>query len=190
MNEPEKSTASATVYTVGHGTRLIEELVEVLRSVHVRTIVDVRRFPGSRRNPHLARDALAQALPRHGLRYEWQGEELGGRRTRVPESRHAAWRNAAFQGYADFMETETFRRALRDLVKRATSGEKLAVMCAETLWWRCHRRLIADALLVAGVNAVHLLDGKTAHDHQLHESARIEDDETIVYDVGVDRELL
>lgn len=181
---------SPTAYTVGHGTRTSDELVSVVRSAGVTTIIDVRRFPGSRRNPHLGREALAESLPGRGVAYEWHGEELGGRRSRRAGSRNAAWRNASFQGYADFMETEAFRVALAGLVERARSGDVLAVMCAETLWWRCHRRLISDALVVAGIRVIHLIDEKSTHEHSLHEAARVEDDGSIVYDVGVDRELL
>ena len=136
----------STIHTVGHGTRTTEELVGVVKRAGVETIVDVRRFPGSRRNPHLTREELGESLPKHGIAYDWRGEELGGRRSRASgESRHPAWRNTAFRAYADFMETETFRFALNDLIARANDGEMMAVMCAETLWWRCHRRLIADA---------------------------------------------
>ena len=178
------------VHTVGHGTRSADELVEVVQGGGVHTIVDVRRFPGSRRNPHLGREALMESLVARGVAYEWWGEELGGRRSRAARaSRHVAWRNASFQAYADYMETETFTRAVDDLIARTAAGEHLAVMCAETLWWRCHRRLIADALTGREIEVVHLLDATSAHTHSLHESARVEPDGTIVYDVGVDREL-
>src|SRR5688500_13070404 len=100
-----------TLYTVGHGTRSVDELVAVLASADIAGLVDVRRHPGSRRHPHLGRDSLAAALPGHGVAYEFQGETLGGRRSRVPDSRHPAWRNASFQGYADHMDTPEFRTA-------------------------------------------------------------------------------
>jgi uncharacterized protein (DUF488 family) len=182
---------ATTIYTVGHGTRTTDELAGIVKAGNVATIVDVRRFPGSKRNPHLAREALDESLPARGVGYEWWGEELGGRRSRTSDvSRHAAWRNSAFRAYADYMETGVFRAAVDGLIDRARAGEGLAVMCAETLWWHCHRRLIADALIARKIQVVHLLDTKSTHTHSLHESARVERDGTIVYDVGVDRELL
>ena len=135
----------AAVLTVGHGARSAEALLEVLRNASVTTLVDIRRFPGSRRHPQFGREVLAVSLPAGGIRYEWQGEELGGRRSRGPSSRHTALIDAAFGGYADHMDTAAFRGAVQALVGRAEAGERLAVMCAETLWWRCHRSLVADA---------------------------------------------
>jgi uncharacterized protein (DUF488 family) len=144
-----------TLYTVGHGTRPIEELVEVLRDAGVTRVVDVRRFPGSRRNPQFARDELAHTLPAAGITYEWQGETLGGRRHEAEHTRHPALHNAAFRAYADHMDSDEFRHALHALLDEA-AAEPTAVMCAETLWWRCHRRLIADASTLEGVEVLHL----------------------------------
>ncbi len=141
------------LFTVGHGTRSAPELAAVVAHAGVGRLVDVRRFPGSRRHPHLSRDGLERELPSLGIAYEWC-EVLGGRRSRVEGSRHPAWRNDAFAGYADHMDSDEFRSALDDLLSRLP----LAVMCAETLWWRCHRRLIADAATLAGAEVVHLLD--------------------------------
>jgi uncharacterized protein (DUF488 family) len=181
----------ARVFTVGHGTRTTEELADLLRAADVTLIVDVRRFPGSRRHPHFAREALAESLPSLGVDYDWRGEELGGRRSRRRDgsSRHPAWRNDAFGGYADYMDTEPFRTALERLEGEARAGTNLAVMCAETLWWRCHRRLIADALLMHGFEVVHLIQPGTASVHPPNESARRGDDGYPVYDVGVTGEL-
>ncbi len=163
----------------------------MLREAGVELLVDVRRFPGSRRHPHFAREALAKSLPSLGIGYDWRGEELGGRRSRRRDgtSRHPAWRNDAFAGYADHMDTSAFRDALTRLEAEAATGTSVAVMCAETLWWRCHRRLIADALVLHGVEVIHLIQlGKSAP-HPLHESARAGDDGYPVYDVGVTGEL-
>jgi uncharacterized protein (DUF488 family) len=168
------------LFTVGHGTRTTDELVAVLRHAGVERLVDVRRFPGSRRNPHLSREALARDLP---LAYEWWGEELGGRRSTSPQSRHPAWRNDAFRGYADWMDTPVFRQALDRLLMSAAE-QPTAVMCAETLWWRCHRRLIADAAVVGGVEVVHLLAVGQAQSHVLNEAARVDEEGRPVYDVG------
>ena len=152
----------SVLYTVGHGNRSTEDLVAVLKSAEVGRLVDVRRHPGSSRNPHLSKPALENDLPAAGIAYEWWGEELGGRRKPLPDSPHSEWRNDSFRGYADYTDTPEFTEALVRLRERVEAGPNLAVMCAETLWWRCHRRLIADAFMRAGGSVVHLFDvGKT-----------------------------
>jgi uncharacterized protein (DUF488 family) len=145
------------IFTVGHGARPIGAFIAVLRSAPVATLLDIRRFPGSRRHPQFGRDALALALSQAGMAYEWWGETLGGRRSGRPGSRHTALRNAAFGGYADHMDTEAFRAAVDEVVRR-TGTERLAIMCAETSWRHCHRMLVADALTLRGARVVHLLD--------------------------------
>jgi uncharacterized protein (DUF488 family) len=181
----------ARVFTVGHGTRTTEELAALLHEVGVSLLVDVRRFPGSRRHPHFAREALEETLPALGIGYDWRGEELGGRRSRRKDgtTRHPAWRNDAFAAYADFMDTAPFRAALERLEEEAAGGTELAVMCSETVWWRCHRRLIADALVMHGHEVVHLMGPGTSAPHPGNESARRGDDGYPVYDVGVTGEL-
>jgi uncharacterized protein (DUF488 family) len=174
-----------TVFTVGHGTRSLDELVRVLAAAEVTRLVDVRRFPGSRRHPHFARKEMERSLPAAGIAYDWRGEELGGRRSRTEigrPTRHPAWKNDGFRNYADYMDGDTFRAALRKLESDAL-GEPLAIMCAETLWWRCHRRLIADALTVDGVEVVHLIGAGESQRHKLHPAVRVEDGRP-VYDVG------
>ena len=174
-----------TLFTVGHGARTLDELVAVASSGGLGRIVDVRRFPGSRRHPHLAGEALAASLPEHGFAYEWWGESLGGRRKGAPRSRHPAWENDSFRAYADHMDTPQFRDALRRLLAEVEGGPATAVMCAETLWWRCHRRLIADAAVLLGTPVVHLVDARTHTPHPVLASARAGDDGWPVYDVGV-----
>lgn len=176
----------ATFFTVGHGTRTTEELVAVLRSAGVVRLIDVRRHPGSRRHPQLAETALRKSLPDLDVAYEWWGEELGGRRKGVAHTRHPAWRNDSFRAYADYTDTAEFRHAIERLEE--TRGP-LAVMCAETLWWRCHRRLIADALTVRGHDVVHLVDPRIRQPHRLHPALRVGDDGWPVYDVGTDQPL-
>jgi uncharacterized protein (DUF488 family) len=171
-----------TLYTVGHGTRTTEELASVVRGGGANTIVDVRRFPGSRRHPHFSRDALAADLPRLGVAYEWWGEALGGRRKRSPASRHIAWRNDAFAAYADHMDSGEFQVALKRLESTAATSP-LAIMCSETLWWRCHRRLIADALTLRDHEVIHLGAGKP-QTHPLNPAARADGSGRVVYDVG------
>lgn len=179
------------VFTVGHGTRTTEELAALLREARATRLVDVRRFPGSRRHPHFAREALAESLPSLGIEYDWRGEQLGGRRSRKRDgtSRHPAWRNDAFGAYADYMDTPEFRAALESLEAEARAGTRLAVMCAETLWGRCHRRLIADALALHGFEVVHLVGPGSTTAHPINESARRGSDGYPVYDVGITVEL-
>lgn len=172
-----------TLFTVGHGTRSTDELVEVLAAAGVRVVADVRRHPGSRRNPHLGRDTLQVSLPASGITYQWWGDELGGRRSRRRDSRHTAWRNAAFAGYADHMDSDEFRAAFERLLAQ-TTRTPTAVMCAETVWWRCHRRLLADAALVRGTGVLHLLAADSVAEHPLHPDVRAGDDGWPVYDGG------
>ena len=177
------------VFTVGHGNRSLEALLEVLRSAHVALLVDVRRTPGSRRHPHFGRETLEAALPGVGIEYSWRGEDLGGRREpSAGPSRHPAWRNSSFRSYDDHMDTPAFREALTRLQDEAALRAP-AVMCAETLWWNCHRRLIADALVVRGVEVTHLLAADKRQPHPLHPGARPDEDGWPVYDVGVTQTL-
>ncbi len=174
----------ARVYTIGHGTRSSAELIDTLRGAGIELLVDVRRFPGSRRHPQFARESLERDLPEAGIAYRWEGEALGGRRRSHPRTRHPAWRVAGFRAYADHMDTAVFRDALRVLEDEVRAGTRLAVMCAETLWTRCHRRLIADALTLHGFEVTHLLAPGRSEPHRLHEDVRADDDGWPVYDVG------
>lgn len=179
-----------TLYTVGHGNRSLDELVGVLRAAGIGRLVDVRRFPGSRRHPHFARASLAIELPRAGILYDFRGDELGGRRRGVAGSRHPAWRDPSFRAYADHMDTPAFREAIGRLEADAAAGPPLAFMCAETLWWHCHRRLIADALVVRGREVVHLLGLTERQSHPLHPDLRVDEEGRPVYDLHVTGELL
>jgi uncharacterized protein (DUF488 family) len=153
------------ICTVGHGARPIGTFLAILDEARVRRLIDVRRFPGSRRHPQFGRDALAAAVQSAGLTYAWRGETLGGRRTGRPGSRHTALRNASFAAYADYMDTPEFRTAVDDLVAAAATGLQ-TVMCAETLWWHCHRMLIADALVLRGATVDHLLEPGVSQPHR------------------------
>jgi uncharacterized protein (DUF488 family) len=164
--------STPTVWTVGHGTRSTEELVAVLRSAGVERLLDVRRHPGSRRHPHLAEGPLRRALPSLGVAYEWWGEPLGGRRRPDPDSPNVAWRNDSFRGYADHTRDAVYRDAVTSLEADAATGERVAVMCAERLWWRCHRRLVADTLVLRGTAVVHLVEPHMHRPHELHPAAR------------------
>src|SRR5262249_25646640 len=132
------------VWTIGHSTRTLESFSGLLVENEIEAVADVRRYPGSRRWPHFARESLAGALEERGLVYLWL-PELGGRRAPRADSTNTAWRSTAFRGYADYMATEAFAGGLERLVNLAC-GLRTAVMCAEAVWWRCHRGLIADVL--------------------------------------------
>jgi uncharacterized protein (DUF488 family) len=143
-----------SVLTIGHSTRPIDVFVELLRRHSVELLADVRRFPGSRTQPQFKREALSAALADAGIGYEWM-EALGGRRRPLPDSHNTRWRNASFRGYADYMETPAFAAALAHLALRA-DGARTAIMCAELLWWRCHRALVSDALQAGGRAVAHI----------------------------------
>jgi uncharacterized protein (DUF488 family) len=176
--------SGSTIFTIGHGNRTTEALAGILGRAGVGRLVDVRRWPTSRRNPHFNKDALESALPGYSIAYDWRGEELGGRRRPREDSRHTAWRAEPFRGYADHMDTQSFRRVLADLEEDAGREPPLAIMCAETLWWRCHRRLISDALVLRGHTVLHLIDLRSTQPHRLHDSIRAEAGNWPVYDIG------
>jgi uncharacterized protein (DUF488 family) len=172
---------AVAVFTVGHGARDIDVFLDLLRGVGVRRLVDVRTAPGSRKHPQFGRDALAGSLHDAGIAYEWWGRDLGGWRRAGPDSRHVALRSSGFRGYADHMETEGFRRA-RDRLIESSAEIPTAVMCAESLWWRCHRRMLSDALTAAGCRVRHIMEGGRIDPHRLSPTARL-DGETVIYDV-------
>jgi uncharacterized protein (DUF488 family) len=169
------------IFTVGHGARPIETLLAILDDAAVDTLLDVRRFPGSRRHPQFGREALQAAIERAGRSYAWHGETLGGRRSAHPGSRHTALRNASFAAYADHMDTPQFRTAITDLIAAAATNRQV-VMCAETLWWHCHRMLIADALTLRGATVEHLLEPGVRQPHRLTAGVRPDADGWPVYD--------
>ena len=140
----------------------------MLQWAGVETLVDVRRYPTGRRQPHLSRERLNADLPAAGIGYEWWGEALGGRRAADRSVIEAsAWRTPAFAAYEDHMASAEFRRALGGIQDRAAAGESLCIMCAETVWWRCHRRLIADALTRDGFLVEHLIDRVPGRPHRI-----------------------
>jgi uncharacterized protein (DUF488 family) len=168
--------------TVGHGTASAGELVPLLRGVGVERLVDVRTAPGSRRNPQFARQELAAWLPDAGVAYRWE-KDLGGWRKPDPASVNRVLQQPAFRGYADYMRTPPFWRALDRLLAEAAEAAT-AVLCAETLWWRCHRRLLADAAtLLRGVTVEHLDHHGHLQPHRLTEGVR-RDGDLLAYDAG------
>ena len=165
----------ASVWTVGHSTRSGEEFGQILAAHGIQVLVDVRSFPGSRRYPQFNRAALAESLARLGIEYQHDAR-LGGRRTPRADSHNTALRNAGFRAYADHMETDEFRRGVEDLLELAANA-RVSVMCAEALWWRCHRSLISDYLKATGHSVIHIIDQSKTEDHPFTSAARIVDGE-------------
>ena len=160
-----------TIWTVGHSNRPLDEFLAALAAHDVELVADVRRFPGSRRLPQYAAPALDASLAAAGVAYRWL-PALGGRRRPDPDSPNDGWRHPAFRAYADYVATEAFAEGLFELLMTA-QGLRTAVMCAEVLWWRCHRRIIADVLASLGVPVVHIRDARTAEPHRLAPPARV-----------------
>ena len=166
------ASMASSIWTVGHSTRPIEEFLELLHAHEIQLLVDIRTMPYSRRNPQFNTGALAESLVNAGLRYHHL-PALGGRRKSRPDSMNRGWRSAGFRGYADYMQTDEFRGGLAELMASGTSAPT-AIMCAEAVPWRCHRSLIADALVSRGWQVRHILTTAEAPPHQITPFARIE----------------
>ena len=162
------------VWTVGHSTRTVTALLEILRTVPIERVVDVRTVPRSRRNPQFDRDALAWELEQSGIAYR-HGRELGGLRQPLADSINRALHHEGFRGYADHMQTAKFRDGLDRLIGEA-GQQATTVMCAEASPWQCHRSLLADGLSARGVEVVHLLDAGNVESHRVNPLARVSDD--------------
>lgn len=163
------------LYTIGHSTRTLDQLVEILRSFGVDLLVDIRTIPRSRHTPQFNREALSTELPRQGIGYKHM-QALGGLRKPRPDSRNTAWRNASFRGFADYMESPGFAAALDELRALAGNAGAVAIMCAEAVPWRCHRSLVADALTARGDTVLHLMGPDKAQPHALTPFARVDGD--------------
>ena len=171
---------ASRLLSVGHGARPLGVFLALLEGAGVERLVDVRSAPGSRKHPHFGKDELAGSLAGAGIDYRWE-RDLGGWRRPRPDSAHTALRSDGFRGYADHMESAEFERALERLVG-STIGTTVAFMCSESLWWRCHRRLISDALVARGHEVQHLMEGGRLERHRLSAAARVTST-GIVYDV-------
>ena len=168
----------ATLYTIGHSTRSLEELIAALRAHQIETLVDIRTYPTSRRLPYFNRENLEKALPPAGIRYIWM-KELGGRRKKVLEdSPNVALRNESFRNYADYMLTPEFERAVAELIEIAKHS-RTAYMCAERVYFKCHRMLVSDWLVAHGHEVLHIDDKKPAKPHKLMAEARLVDGKLI-----------
>jgi uncharacterized protein (DUF488 family) len=171
MSPSKHSKMTATIWTIGHSTRPIEEFLGLLTGSRIKVIADVRSFPGSRKYPQYGKEALAATFAAHSIGYRWL-QALGGRRRVSPDSPNTAWRNASFRGYADYMSSTQFEHGLAQLLEVASKA-RTAMMCAEAVWWRCHRSMIADALCVRGIEVVHILDAEHSTVHPMTAPARI-----------------
>lgn len=160
------------IFTIGHSTRTLDQLVELLQANQVDLVADVRTVPASRRMPHFAKASLERELPLRGIRYV-HVPDLGGLRKPRPDSVNAAWRNGSFRGYADHMQSPEFERGIEELQALA-AAHTVAIMCAEAVPWRCHRSLVADALTVRGVEVLHVTGASRPSPHSLTPFARVE----------------
>jgi len=160
------------IWTIGHSTRKIDIFIALLEENGIKLLADVRQFPGSKRYPQFSKDALADSLGKREIRYQ-HFAELGGRRQPRPDSRNTAWRSASFRGYADYMETEEFRKAIARLVDLANEVGPTALMCAEAVWWRCHRALICDFLKARGLEVIHIVDLNKTELHAFTSAAQV-----------------
>jgi uncharacterized protein (DUF488 family) len=187
LGNPAPKTMS--IYTIGHSTRSSDEVIALLRANGIRILADIRRFPGSKRYPHFASEAMAQWLPENGVSY-LRMPELGGRRKALANSRNMAWRNEQFRAYADYMATDEFRAAVDKLVALEIGGERsptphtppptsLAIMCAEAVPWRCHRNLVADELTRRGIEVLHIIGPAAPKAHVMNPHAVIEGDHLV-----------
>jgi len=168
--------APRTIFTVGHSTRSLDELVQLLQDQDVGSLVDIRTIPRSRTNPQHNEENLRLEQPRRGLRYEWLGRQLGGLRKRRKElgDVNGGWENASFQGYADYMQTPEFAAGVEQLESLAREAP-VALMCAEVVHWRCHRSLLSDALAARGWHVRHITaPGKAPFEHKMTMFARVE----------------
>ena len=165
------SSGPGRIWTVGHSTRTAEEFNQILRAHAIEALVDVRSFPGSRRYPHFNKLELSRNLEAIGVSYS-HDPQLGGRRRPLPNSKNTAWKNPSFRAYADHMESEEFQQGIAALLGIAQL-KQTAIMCAEALWWRCHRSLVADYLKANGFAVIHLIDAAKTKVHPYTPAARI-----------------
>lgn len=172
---PQASVLSVplTVWTIGHSTRTLEEFLAVLDAFGIQALADVRSFPGSRRYPYFGREALAQSLPAHGIAYQWL-PKLGGRRRKQADSVNTGWRNVSFRNYADHLASAEFAEGLATFLEWATH-QRTTLMCAEAVWWRCHRSIIADVLKLRGIEVIHIFDANHSAPHPWTAPARLVD---------------
>lgn len=159
------------VWTIGHSTHSMAHFVQLLKSFEIEILVDVRRYPGSRKFPHFNKDQLASALPEAGIKYVHL-EELGGRRKAKKDSKNTSWRLLSFRGYADYMETDTFEKAMEEL-EQFTKDFRVAYMCSEAVWWSCHRSMVSDYLKAKGYRVTHIMGEGKSMEHPYTKPAKV-----------------
>jgi uncharacterized protein (DUF488 family) len=168
----------ATLYTIGHSTRSAEELVRALRTHGIQTLVDIRAFPASRRLPHFNREALERSMRAERIRYVWMKELGGYRKKSRSDSPNTALRNAAFRNYADHMLTAEFKQSVSELLREAELA-RTAYMCAERVWFQCHRMLVSDWLVAHGYSVLHIDGENTPREHRLTPEAQLVGDDVL-----------
>lgn len=173
MSENRAATEGLRVWTIGHSTRGLDEFVRLLTENKIESVADVRSYPGSRKFPHFNAEALVTSLPEAGIKYV-PFKQLGGRRKVRHDSPHTVWRNEAFRGYADYMDTDDFKKGIDEFVELAAKTN-VAMMCSEAVWWRCHRSMISDYLKAAGVNVLHIMGEETVEEHPYTSAAHLVD---------------
>jgi uncharacterized protein (DUF488 family) len=169
--EPEQKI----VWTIGHSTRTLKELVEMLQSFQIEMVVDIRSFPGSRKFPQFNKEALEISLPENNIQY-FHLKSLGGRRKVNPDSKNTVWRSLAFRGYADYMETDAFKKGITEL-EIISLKQRTAYMCSEAVWWRCHRSMVSDYLKVKGWKVMHIMGIGKEDEHPYTAPAKIVNNE-------------
>lgn len=166
-----EDTPENILYTIGHSTHPIDEFIEMLKHFGIKMLVDIRRFPGSRKYPQFNKDSLVQSLEQAEIGYR-HIEQLGGRRKSHPDSLNINWHNESFRAYADYMEDEAFKEGIKELESYA-HAQLTAFMCSEALWWRCHRSMVADYLKAKGWEVIHIFSGNKTEIHPYTSPARI-----------------
>jgi uncharacterized protein (DUF488 family) len=167
----ENKLTGITIWTIGHSTRSAHDFNQILKSHEIAALVDVRSFPGSRRYPQFNREELSRSLLASGIDYHHL-PSLGGRRKPIPDSKNTAWKNASFRAYADHMESLEFKNGIKELLQ-ISARKRTTIMCAEALWWRCHRSLISDYLKASGIEVIHIADERRTEVHPYTSAARI-----------------
>lgn len=160
-----------SIWTIGHSTRTLDELIAMLRSFKIEMVADIRNYPGSRRYPQFNQEALEVSLPENNIQYVHL-KKLGGRRKVNKDSKNTSWRHIAFRGYADYMETEDFKKGIEELEAIALKN-RTAYMCSEAVWWRCHRSMVSNYLKAHGWKVMHIMDTGKEEEHPFTSPARI-----------------
>ena len=161
------------IFTIGHSTHPLDEFVAILKSFSIALVADIRNFPGSKRFPHFNKESLEMSLQKNGIGYV-HFKDLGGRKKPVADSINTRWRNTAFRGYADYMETDAFKKSV-SLLQEMARKDSVAYMCAEAVWWSCHRALVSDYLKIRGWKVMHIMGIGKADEHPFTSAARIVD---------------